>query len=243
MALLSILLRFLSFFIVFFGKKTNQKKQIKKNDKNQKKNSLFLNTKKNFFIPKKNHMFKTNKKSFFQKLFKTKLLLNDEKQQQLLQEKKFKKIFFQKSFFQKLKFHSFSVSLCLNHKKQLKYFYNFEKKPTYENIQNHLNQCKQILKKSIGQKQLNFMKKLHMKIQNWSKKYNTTSSQKIFEYCDSTLLKFLWNWARKTHPNKSKGWIQKKYFILFYSQQWLFGKKTGKIFICLPLHSQTKLQT
>lgn len=194
-------------------------------------------------ILQKNHMFKTNKNFFFQKLFKTKLLLKHEKQQHsLLHQKKYTKDYFRTRFFQKFKFDCFSVSLYLNHKKQLQYFYNFEKKPTYENIQNHLNQCKQILKKSIGQKQLNFMKKLHKKIQNWSKKYNTASSQKIFEYCDSTLLKFLWNWARKTHPNKSKGWIRKKYFVFLYSQQWFFGKKIGKIFICLPLHSQTKLQ-
>jgi hypothetical protein len=211
--------------------------------KNQRKTDFFLNTKKEFLKSQKKHMFKTNKKFCFQKLFKTKLLLKDEKQQQqLLHQKKSKKIFFQTRFFQKLKFDCFSVSLWLNYKKQLKYFYNFEKKPTYENIQNHLNQCKQIVEKSIGQKQLNFMKKLHKKIQNWSKKYKTTSSQKMFKYCDSTLLKFLWNWARKTHPNKSKGWIRKKYFVFFYSQQWFFGKKTGKIFICLPLHSQTKLQ-
>ena len=213
-------------------------------------------------LRKKNYMQKKNKNlfsSFFllrffskkkkrckkkeQKIVKTNLFFEHKNQQMhLLHQKKFEKIFFQNSSFQKLNFDCFSVSLRLNHKKQLKYFYNFEKKPTYENIQNHLNECKQILKKSIGQKQLNFMKKLHKKIQNWSKKHNTSSSQKIFEYCDSTLLKFLWNWARKTHPNKSKGWIRKKYFHLIYSHKWFFGKKIGKIFICLPLHSQTKLK-
>jgi RNA-directed DNA polymerase len=86
------------------------------------------------------------------------------------------------------------------------------------------------------------MKKLHKKIQSWSKNYNTSSNQKIFEYCDSILLKFLWNWARKTHPNKSKGWIRKKYFHFIYSHKWFFGKKIGTIFICLPLHSQTNFK-
>jgi hypothetical protein len=212
--------------------------------KKQKKTHVFLKEKKFFFIhQKKDQLQKKNKKLFFEKMFKTNLFFEHKKQQiPLFYQKKRKKIFFQNSFFQSLNFNCFSVSLELNTKKQLKYFYNFEKKPTYENIQNHLNECKQMLKKSIGQKQLNFMKKLYKKIQNWSKKYNTNSSKKIFEYCDSILLKFLWNWARKTHPNKSKGWIRKKYFHLIYSQKWFFGKKIGKIFICLPLHSQINLK-
>nr|ASY96137.1 hypothetical protein [Tetradesmus obliquus] len=199
-------------FIYFLNQQPMQ--LVLNSQKKQKRKYVFLKKKELFFIhQKKNQMQKKNKK-----------------------------IFFQNSFFQNLNFNCFSVCLRLNSNKQIKYFYNFEKKPTYKNIQNHLNECKQILKKSIGQKQLNFMKKLHKKIQSWSKNYNTSSNQKIFEYCDSILLKFLWNWARKTHPNKSKGWIRKKYFHFIYSHKWFFGKKIGTIFICLPLHSQTNFK-
>jgi hypothetical protein len=211
-------------FLDFFNQKDI--KMVSDSEKNQKTPPIFLKEKKLVFVN--------------QKMFKTYFFLKHKKQHKYLYDKKkFFRIFFQNNSFQNLNFDDFSVFLHLKSKKQLQYFYNFEKKPTYENIQNHLNECKQILKKSIGQKQLNFMKKLHKKIQSWSKKYNTRSSQKIFQYCDSMLLKFLWNWARRTHPNKSKGWIRKKYFIFIYSHKWFFGKKIGKIFVCLPFHSQT----
>lgn len=156
-------------------------------------------------------------------------------------QKKFENFIFANRCFQTLNFDGFSLSLILNYEKQLKNFYIFEKNPTREQINTHLSECKQILKKSIGHTQISFMKKLHKKIQIWCKKYNDLSKREIFDYCDSTLLKFLWNWARKTHPNKSKLWIRKKYFHLIHSNQWFFGKKTGNIFLCLPLHSQTKI--
>jgi hypothetical protein len=211
-------------FLDFFNQKDI--KLVSDSEKNQKTPPIFLKEKKLVFVN--------------QKMFKTYFFLKHKKQHKYLYDKKkFFRIFFQNNSCQNLNFDGFSVFLHLKSKKQLQYFYNFEKKPTYENIQNHLNECKQILKKSIGQKQLNFMKKLHKKIQSWSKKYNTRSSQKIFQYSDSMLLKFLWNWARRTHPNKSKGWIRKKYFIFIYSHKWFFGKKIGKIFVCLPFHSQT----
>lgn len=98
------------------------------------------------------------------------------------------------------------------------------------------------------------MKKLQRKMKLWCQEFRnnvlncqldssltTLATKKTFHYCDSMFLKYLWSWARKTHPNKSKNWIQKKYFHFLHSKKWFFGKRVGKSFICLPLHSQTKI--
>ena len=98
------------------------------------------------------------------------------------------------------------------------------------------------------------MKKLQKKIKIWCQEYKNNlyscqqnsafakfSAKKTFCYCDSMLLRYLWDWAQKTHPNKSKIWIKKKYFHFIHSKKWFFGKKVGKMLICLPLHSQTKI--
>lgn len=146
--------------------------------------------------------------------------------------------------------------------KKNKVFFYFQKTKTPLDIQIHLKQCQVILKNSIGQKQLFFMKKLQKKIKNWCRKYEEhvengslnythykqqnsifvkASAKKIFYYCDLMLLKFLWNWALRTHPTKSKHWIKKKYFHYIHSKKWFFGKKMGQFFVCLPLHSQTQI--
>lgn len=172
------------------------------------------------------------------KLLRKKAILFIKDQVFLYGQKNFQHFIFENKKFRALNFNGFSVSLIVNYQKQLKNYYIFEKIPTRENINLHLRECKQILKKSIGKKQIFFMKKLHQKILIWCKKYKDISKKQIFNYCDSMLLKFLWNWARKTHPNKSKIWIRKKYFHLIHSNKWFFGKKVGNKFVCLPLHSQ-----
>jgi hypothetical protein len=174
-----------------------------------------------------------------------------------LEKRKFfsiKKNYFKNSFFVKMNFPGFNFrGLCLSvsfqHEKNLQRSFSFDTTLTRENIDLHLKECKKILKNSIGQKQLDFMKKLQTKIRGWCHRYKRISKKSVFYYCDSMMLKFLWNWACRTHPNKSKYWIRQKYFHLIHSKnfshvskKWFFGKKIGKKFFCLPLHSQTQIQ-
>jgi hypothetical protein len=67
-------------------------------------------------------------------------------------------------------------------------------------------------------------------------------SKQIFLSCDSFLFQFLWSWARKRHPNKSKSWIQKKYFHLISEKKWVFGKKSRNTFIYLTLPSDLEME-
>jgi hypothetical protein len=163
-----------------------------------------------------------------------------------------KNFFMEKSFH--FNFESFAIYLNFIWKKTSKVLFVFQKNKTSQNIQSHLKQCQQILKNAIGEKQFFFMKKLQRKMKTWCQEYKNNiyncqldsalvklSAKKTFHYCDSMLLKYLWSWAQKTHPNKNKLWIKKKYFHFIHSKKWFFGKKVGKVFICLPLHSQTKI--
>lgn len=127
--------------------------------------------------------------------------------------------------------------LTLKFEKNVKKVFFFKTKPTREAIQSHLKECKQILIYSISSKQFKIMKKLQKKICLWCNQYdNSLTTKKIFSYCDGILLKFLWTWAKRKHPNKSKNWIQKKYFHLTPQKKWFFGQKFGDQFVCLQLH-------
>lgn len=139
-----------------------------------------------------------------------------------------------------IKFSPFFLSSSVSCEKNLKNIFFLKKKPTREAIFDHLFNCKQCIKKAIGQKQFYFMKKLQKIIQSWYMEYKGLGMKEIFSYCDSMLLKFLWNWAKKTHPNKSKYWIRKKYFHPISSNKWCFGKKFGKKFLFLRFHSFIK---
>lgn len=157
------------------------------------------------------------------------------------EQKKFLEFLSQKRILSIANFESFSFSFGVQYKKGLQNFFFLSKKPTYKSIKLHLEFCKAILKKAKGQNPFSFMQKLHKKIYNWCQKYKSINTKEIFYYCDSILLKYLWNWAQRKHPKKSKLWIRNKYFHFLHSNQWFFGEKRGKKFFCLPLHSQTKI--
>lgn len=152
----------------------------------------------------------------------------------------------------------FGVSKNSLKKQKASTIFLFGTMPSQQAVKKHLQECKDVVQKQKG-KTLNFfsvlflkkfqnkkfsvfygrgIQKLQKKIQIWCKKYKSPFTKEIFEYCDFILLKFLWNWAQKTHPNKSKNWIRKKYFHLVSKKKWFFGKKWKKFVICVPLHSE-----
>lgn len=69
-------------------------------------------------------------------------------------------------------------------------------------------------------------------IANWCYFYLIDSYFQIFSYCDYLFIKLFWKYARKTHPNKSKKWIQKKYFFqsIFSSFYFLYNRKHKNFF-------------
>lgn len=226
--------------------------------KKQKKTMYLLYFQKKFWLLSKKILLKSTKfhnKSFFSFFSFCSSFLTQKSKNSIWSQlnKNRKKIFLLKNLFH-FNFEGFSIYLNFIWKKKSQIFFVFQKKKTSHNIQIHLKQCQQILNNSIGKKQLFFMKKLQKKIKIWCQEYKNNlyncqqnsafvklSIKKTFCYCDSMLLRYLWDWAQKTHPNKSKVWIKKKYFHFIHSKKWFFGKKVGKVLICLPLHSQTKI--
>lgn len=204
---------------------------------------------KNFWFLSKKFQWEGTKLPFMQffsisPFFSTFFTAYSENFEELLPQK-FLSLFFSGEKFQSFETHFAGVTFegfCFQNQvhsqKKFKKMFFFQQQPTSERITLHLKKCKDIIKKGTGQQQLEFMTKLQKEIKNWSKLSKTTSTKRIFQYCDSIIFKFLWNWARKTHPNKSKMWIQKKYFHYIHSKKWFFGKKIGRFFVCLPLHEQ-----
>lgn len=52
-------------------------------------------------------------------------------------------------------------------------------------------------------------------------------SQETFSSIDCQLWQKLWKWAKRRHPNKSVGWIKRKYFTTT-GRKWVFKDGTGK---------------
>jgi len=194
-----------------------------------------------FSSEKRQHFFLYNKKKKLYTLtnFLSKTIISDKDIKNFFYKHNKKKLL--KNFLG-FKLYNFFIFLCFQYEKNYKKIFFLKIKPTTEATFFHINECKQIIQHGIGQTQLKFMKKLQKKIYLWSSQHNSMFAKKVFYYCDAILFKYLWNWAKKTHPNKSKYWIRKKYFHLNFQKKWFFGKKFGNQFICLYLHSKFLLK-
>ena len=193
-------------FILFFVKK-REKNIVKLNNLNQ--NFLYFKQygKKEWILP---IQFDSIRKS---KIFDIEDFLAKRYQRFLIS-----KIFEEKQYFQKIQNKNQpSLNSYLNNNRCLILM------PSKKALKNYLQKLKIIIMKSNSKNQRKIIYKLNLKIINWCFYYRTVNYFKIFFYCDKILLKYLWKWCCSNHPNKSKKWIQKKYFFCLNNTSWVFA--------------------
>nr|YP_009492193.1 hypothetical protein [Pseudopediastrum integrum]AWI68774.1 hypothetical protein [Pseudopediastrum integrum] len=117
--------------------------------------------------------------------------------------------------------------------------------PSKKFLKKHLILLKNIILKYNSETQKKLLYKLSFRIMNWSYYYKIVTNSQLFYYCDSFIYKFIWKWACHNHPNKSKKWIQQKYFFSLKNKKWVFAilpknfdsKSSKKDIFYLPFHS------
>ena len=68
----------------------------------------------------------------------------------------------------------------------------------------------------------NLIGQLNPIIRGWASFHRHVASKQTFTKVDNAIFKALWQWAKRRHPNKSKGWIKKKYFYRIKGRDWVF---------------------
>jgi len=183
-------------------------------EEEEEKNNVFFKEEQNFFIYLKKSkeeksiiVFKIVKKPSF--LAKTRIYqfiqLTEEKQKQ---ENSFQQIKNEIQFFE-----------YLYSKNETQFFLI----PSKIALKTYLQKLKQILMKSNTKTQRQIINELNLKIIHWSFYNRIVNDFKIFIFCDTILFRLIWKWCCQKHPNKSKEWIQKKYFFCLKNKKWIFG--------------------
>jgi RNA-directed DNA polymerase len=76
--------------------------------------------------------------------------------------------------------------------------------------------------------------KLNPIIRGWAAYYRSVVSSKVFAALDHYLWWLIYRWARHTHPNKSKKWINDRYFgrfNKFRNDHWVFGDRDSGAYL------------
>ncbi len=95
-------------------------------------------------------------------------------------------------------------------------------KPAKENINKFSIEIRDTIKANYSAKTETLIGLLNSKIRGWANYFRGSVSSKTFSYVDEMIYRALKRWMLHRHPNKSKSWITKKYFIRSGLSNWNF---------------------
>lgn len=96
-------------------------------------------------------------------------------------------------------------------------------KPSAKNVKNFLTKTREIIFSNKTAKQGNLIQQLNPVIRGWANYHQAVCSKETYVIVDSLIWNWLWQWAKRRHPNKSTHWIKDRYFRRTKTRKWVFG--------------------
>jgi RNA-directed DNA polymerase len=85
-------------------------------------------------------------------------------------------------------------------------------KPTRQSVRGVLEKARARIRSCRGMKAAVLIGKLNPLLRGWANYHRHVVSKRIYGRVDYCLRAMLWRWARREHPNKTSGWIKRRYF-------------------------------
>jgi RNA-directed DNA polymerase len=84
-------------------------------------------------------------------------------------------------------------------------------RPTRQSVRSVLEKARQLIRNCRGLAAAVLIRKLNPLLRGWANYHRHVVSKRTFDRVGYDLRRMLWRWARRNHPNKSRGWIQRRY--------------------------------
>src|SRR6059036_2591800 len=75
-----------------------------------------------------------------------------------------------------------------------------------------LEKARELIRSCHGHNAVTLIGQLNPVLRGWANYHRNVVSKRIYGRVDYMLRGMLWRWARRSHPNKSRGWLQRRYF-------------------------------
>jgi RNA-directed DNA polymerase len=111
-------------------------------------------------------------------------------------------------------------------------------KPSKEKVKNHYLKIAETCNAHKNVKQEILVSKLAPIIKGWCNYYKTVVSKETYSKLSHLTYLRLARWAYRRHPNKSKTWVNNKYWKTIGQDTWVFGVKDNY----LPKHSKVEIK-
>lgn len=97
--------------------------------------------------------------------------------------------------------------------------------PSKASVKSFLAGIRETIKSNSTAKQENLILQLNPKIRGWTNYFRHVCAKKTFSYVSHNIFQALWRWSKRRHPNKSIGWIKKRYFLSTDTRNWVFATR------------------
>lgn len=108
-------------------------------------------------------------------------------------------------------------------------------KPSHKSMCKITQKISSIIKDNRTAKQEDLIRKLNEVIIGWAIYHHSTCAKKSYSTIDHRTWEMLWRWAKRRHPNKSKGWIANKYWKIHRGRKWAFMSDKNVLFLMMDM--------
>lgn len=94
--------------------------------------------------------------------------------------------------------------------------------PSKEGVLSLIRKVGALIRKYTSAPMIILIKKLNQTLRGWANYHRYVVSSEAFKRVDNYVYEQLWRMLRRRHPNRSKKWLAKKYWLAF-GKKWLFS--------------------
>jgi RNA-directed DNA polymerase len=119
-------------------------------------------------------------------------------------------------------------------------------KPSKKAVNRHVASLREAIDRLKNAPQEALIGALNPVIRGWSRYFSTGASKVTLHKLDHVLTQMLLHWAYRRHPNKSRGWIVRKYWRIEEGEGWSFRPASRDLTLCrhtdVPIQRHVKVQ-
>lgn len=95
-------------------------------------------------------------------------------------------------------------------------------KPSQKSLRRITAKIREVIRINLMQKQEIMIVRLNQVVRGWCNYHKHVCSKKTFQTLDKNIFRYLWLWAKRRHPMKSKTWRKDRYFTQIKTRDWIF---------------------
>ena len=85
-------------------------------------------------------------------------------------------------------------------------------RPSKDNVLGLLRDVRELIRVQRAATALDLIRQLNSRLRGWANSQRHLVSSRAFRHVDKRIFETLWQWAKRRHPHKGKGWVRRKYF-------------------------------